>query len=387
MKITDNSTHFLHAIRTIPVDRSPYMLFDLDQFQKNCEVFKKLFPRISLLYAIKAFYSPRSLEVAKGVVDGFDVASPNEAASMIKNNIDPLRIEVSNPVKSIKSIQDFTKLGIKHYTVQSKDEIDKIYRINERAVITVRIKVNDGYSLVPLSDKFGCDPFYAPELLQYAQNIGLVARGVSFHVGSQLLDLEYWESAIRLANNIIKTAQKNGVKANLVNIGGGFCAKYFDTDPSIENTAKIINAALDPTIEYVAEPGRYLVANAAVTVATVISVEKRKEENWIFVDTGRFHSFLGADRYEIFPYIPTVLSGSSKVPKARDQVLSAILTGPTCDSQDIITDDVSLPIDIATGDILVFPNTGAYTTVYGSNFNGFLPPEIINISNQKVEEA
>lgn len=386
MKITDNSTKFLQVIETMPADRSPYMLFDLDQFQENCNTFKNLFPKIKLLYAIKAFYSPQSLMAAKEIVDGFDVASPNEALAMVKNDIDPSRIEVSNPVKSKKSIEEFTKLGIKYYTVQSKDEIDKIYQINKHAVITIRIKVNDGYSLVPLSDKFGCDPFYAPELLQYAQNIGLTARGVSFHVGSQLLDLEYWQSAIQLANDIIQTARKNGVKANIVNIGGGFCAQYFDTDPSIEDTAKIINSLLDTSIDYVAEPGRYLVANAAVTISTVIAVERRREENWVFIDAGRFQSFLGADRYEIFPYMPSVLSSESKAVKERDKIFNAILTGPTCDSQDIIANDVSLPLSIAPGDILVFPNTGAYTTVYGSHFNGFSPPEIINIKNNKIEE-
>jgi ornithine decarboxylase len=230
---------------------------------------------------------------------------------------------------------------------------------------------------VPLSEKFGCNRDEAVDLLLYAKKVGLKPIGLTFHVGSQLLDLTAWEESIGLANSIIREAQDKGIDVGDVNVGGGFPAKYFQGDPDIGMVAEHVNRSLDDSgdIRYTAEPGRFIIANTSVIVSKVIGVERRNGKNWVFIDTGLFQSFLGALQYETFPYQPISLSHQGIDHGTNSRMVSYILTGPTCDSQDVISANVFLPSDLALDDLLVFPNTGAYTVAYGSNFNGFPIPK------------
>jgi ornithine decarboxylase len=367
---------FIDAITRLEIVETPYMLTDLDIVLKNSQNFHKYLPNVDLLYAVKAMYSQEIVNVLKNHVQGFDVASIGEINDLISYGIPAARLYYSNPVKSVSSIITASKLGIKKFTYQSKSELEKIQQHVPNAEVILRVKVNDSHSLVPLSHKFGVTPDDAVGLLVAAQKMGLKPVGVTFHVGSQLLDVEIWEGAIRTAEKIVSIANKEkGLELTTINIGGGFPTKYFESDEDITQTALHINTIIEKSnipIKYVAEPGRYIVADSSVIVSEVIGVEQRNNTKWVFIDTGLYQSFLGAARYEVFPYIPISLSHYGLEATNMTEVT---LTGPSCDSQDIIATNINLPDDIKTGDRLIFPNTGAYTTVYGSRFNGFNVPK------------
>ena len=356
---------------------TPFMLTDLDIIKNNCRNFKAAMPNLELFYAVKAFSSPEIIDSISNEVDGFDVASLKEIKNLLAAGIKPSRLNFSNPVKSGDSIKKAYRLGVKKFAFQSLSELGKLQLNAPGASVYVRVRLRDLPSFVPLSEKFGCNRDEAIDLLMYAKNVGLKPIGLTFHVGSQLLDHAAWEESISLANSIIHEAQVKGINVNLVNVGGGFPTKYFEGDPDINVMAAHVNRALDDTgtIMYAAEPGRYIVADSSVIVSKVIGVERRNGKNWLFIDTGLFQSFLGALQYETFPYQPISLSHQRSDKGMHSETIPYILTGPTCDSQDIITPNVFLPSDLALDDLLIFPNTGAYTVVYGSNFNGFSVPK------------
>lgn len=357
--------------------KTPFMLTDLDIMRENCRHFKAALPRLKLYYAVKAFYSPETIKYIEKDVDGFDVASLKEITDLLAIGISSSRLNFSNPVKSTDAIKKAYRLGVKLFAFQSMSELAKLQMHAPGASVYVRVRLNDSASFVPLSEKFGCNADEAVKLLHYAKMVGLKPVGLTFHVGSQLLDHAAWEESIGLANSILQEAQDQGIDATLINVGGGFPAKYFKGDPEIGTVAEFINRSLDTRedITYTAEPGRYIVANTSVIVSKVIGVERRNGKNWLFIDTGLFQSFLGTLHYETFPYQPISLSHQGIERSASSRMIPYILTGPTCDSQDVISMDVFLPSDLALGDILIFPNTGAYTVVYGSNFNGFPIPK------------
>lgn len=364
---------------------TPFMLTNLDIIKENCRSFKEAMPDLQLYYAVKAFYSPEIIRAISSEVDGFDVASLKEIKDLLAIGIKPSRLNFSNPVKSNDSIKKAYRLGINNFAFQSLSELTKIQLNAPGASVYVRVKLKDPESFVPLSEKFGCNRDEAVGLLLYAQKAGLNPIGLTFHVGSQMLDNEAWESSIQLATDIIHEARAKGVKADLVNVGGGFPTRYFKDDPDIKAVASHINEVIDKNedISFIAEPGRYIVADSSVIVSKVIGVEQRNGKNWLFIDTGLFQSFLGAMHYDTFPYQPISLSHQRPDRNMNAPIVSYILTGPTCDSQDIISTNILLPSDLALDDLLIFPNTGAYTVVYGSNFNGFSIPESYFIHHGK----
>jgi ornithine decarboxylase len=116
------------------------------------------------------------------------------------------------------------------------------------------------------------------------------------------------------------------------------------------------------------EPGRALVAEAGVMVATVIGLAERAGRRWVHLDVGAFNGFMEAlESGNLLRFPVTDSRGSADRPPAH-------LTGPTCDSQDTIMFDVPLSVDVAVDDRVFLGTAGAYTTSYASDFNGFAVP-------------
>ncbi|HEY1085651.1 MAG TPA: type III PLP-dependent enzyme [Candidatus Saccharimonadales bacterium] len=386
MKIVAVNNSLIDAAKRLDKEETPYMLTDLDIIQQNCKRFRENLPSFRLFYAVKALFTDEIVRAMDGLVDGFDVASQGEIQRLLNLGVSVDRLHFSNPVKSVQSITTAHAIGIASFTVQSRQELEKIATNAPKSKIFVRVKLDDTHSLVPLSQKFGCGIDEVKPLFELAKNLGLVPYGIAFHVGSQVLDVNVWDGAIKQVSKLVRMLNEEGIKIQAINIGGGFPTRYFNDDTEITSTASHIKKNIQDDMKdllYIAEPGRYVVANSSVIVSTVIGTELRGGENWLFLDTGLFQSFLGAVRYEIFPYRPISLRQWGEV--AVEQQLYT-LTGPTCDSEDIIAVDVMLPKDIVIGDRLVFPNVGAYTIVYGSSFNGFALPKQKYLKEGKISE-
>jgi ornithine decarboxylase len=96
----------------------------------------------------------------------------------------------------------------------------------------------------PLSRKFGCEPEFATDILELAHNRGLIAHGISFHVGSQQHNVEAWDRALASAATIFRGCAERGINLAMVNLGGGFPARYVRKTPKLESYGKAIFRAL-----------------------------------------------------------------------------------------------------------------------------------------------
>jgi ornithine decarboxylase len=218
-----------------------------------------------------------------------------------------------------------------------------------------------------LNEKFGVEEERAIELLAYAKEMGLKPYGITFHVGSQCMELSNWAEAIERSRLVWESARKRGVELSMLNIGGGFPVRYTTPVHSIADIAKVVKDALRKNlpqdIEIVAEPGRYLVAEAGILVATVIAKAVRKGQKWLYLDAGVFNSLmesLGGIRYH--------LAVQRNAPPSK-----WVVAGPSCDGLDVICKEVELP-ELEVGDKVYIMSAGAYTTAYASEFNGFPIP-------------
>lgn len=356
---------------------TPYMLVNTDTIKSRCKEFKKLLPNTQLFYAYKCFSDDEVIRALDSLVDGYDVASPTEINALIRLGVDPMRMAYSNPVKSRADIREAFEAGVRSFAFQSEGELHKLADEARGSRVYFRVRVDDEASAIAFSSKFGGGTQAAVDLLVQAKEYGLVPVGVTFHVGSQAENLSVWETALKVCQGIIALCKDRGVELSLVNIGGGFPVQYKKTDPSLELVANQVRSSISeyvPGMSTMAEPGRNLVADSAVIVTTVIGVEDRGEATWLFLDTGTFQSFLEVFEFGYFPY--PVYSLRHENEQHQDTATKQyVLTGPSCDSYDTMTQSISLPNDIREGDQLMIGMAGAYTVVYGSDFNGFSVPK------------
>ena len=213
-------------------------------------------------------------------------------------------------------------------------------------------------------------------VLLHSHKIGLEPYGVSFHVGSQQTDPSQWEIAIGKAAMLFKMLLFKGIQLNMINLGGGFPAKYRSEIPSVEAYTDAIMTAMHRHFgsdipEIMIEPGRSLVADAGLIQSEVVLISQKSYEDdkrWVFLDIGKFGG-LAETMDECIKY-------RIRTPWDGNKVGSAILAGPTCDSADILYEKTSyeLPINLRVGDKIQILSTGAYTSTYASvGFNGFPP--------------
>lgn len=360
---------------------TPYMLVNVDVIRKKCLEFKKYLPNIKLYYAMKSFNDIEVLQGIDDLVDGYDVASVTEIKQLLSFDVAPYRMAYNNPVKSLQDIQQAYKLGVRKYTFQSKGELKKLADKAPNSDVFLRMHVADSTSEISFSSKFGANKSDSVDLLIYAKNLGLNPIGITFHVGSQAENKDVWEKAIKRCNDVINELNNRDIKIEIINLGGGIPTQYSLEDPKFNVVADGINRALTtylPKIDAIAEPGRYLVADSSVIVASVIGVEERQGMPWIFIDTGTFQSFFEVFEFGYFPYPVYSLRHQLSVSKRAD-LIECALTGPSCDSYDTMSRSLLLPSDIHEGDKLIIGMAGAYTVVYGSKFNGFPVPKRIYI--------
>lgn len=368
----------LDLVKNCDQYETPFFLFDpqiiKDNFKKICSYFNKA----KVFYAVKANPHPKIIKILKEVGASFEVASKNELKQLIDLGISVDKIIYSAPVKPWEHIQFAFQKGIRVFVFDSEDEINKLSKYAPGSKVFLRIAVEDKGSEFPLSEKFGADPEMSYLLLLKAKEQGLSPYGIVFHVGSQCLNIYNWEKAIRISNIIFKGASRIGIQLKVLNLGGGIPVRYLNKVPKVSEIAQKVNKLIaelfHSDIDIWTEPGRAIVGDAAVLVASVIGKVKRGQNRWLYLDVGAFNGLMETiEKREGFDYEIRVTRKGLEV--------KYIITGPTCDSFDTMFRDIFLP-EIETGDRVYIMNTGAYTLAYASSFNGFPPPAVYFLSKE-----
>src|SRR5882762_8415974 len=262
---------------------TPLVVIDHDLTRRNYAAFRKHLPKVQCYYAVKANAEPAIVRTLYAAGASFDVASLPEFM-LVYENIKHLparqqqdfiwdKIIYANPTKPKETLQALDQYK-PLVTYDNLTELKKIKEFAPHAGVVLRLRVPNTGSMVELSSKFGCDPGEAVDLILAAFKLGLVVEGLSFHVGSQCTNFENFVQALNAAAAVMKEACERGHEIKILDIGGGFPAPYNKHVKPFSVLAKKINgeiARLFPKhIEILAEPGRFLVATAATSVARII---------------------------------------------------------------------------------------------------------------------
>jgi ornithine decarboxylase len=354
----------------------PCLVVDLDVVRENYQNFAKALPDSRVFYAVKANPAPEILKLLAGLGCCFDVASMSEIEAVLAAGVTPERISYGNTVKKEREIAAAFRLGVSLFAIDCEAEAEKIARAAPASRVICRIHCDGSGAEWPLSRKFGCEPAYAADILEFAHKQGLVPHGVSFHVGSQQHNIEAWDRALASTAAVFRGCAERGIALSVVNLGGGFPARYVRKTPKLESYGKAIFRSLrkhfgNAVPETIVEPGRGLVGNAGMIEAEVVLIAKRSPEDevrWVYLDIGKFHGLAETIDESIRYPIRTA--------KDRDDTAPCIIAGPTCDSVDVLYEKTPypLPVSLAIGDKVLIEAAGAYTATYSSvGFNGFPP--------------
>jgi len=384
---------------------TPLLIIDHKRIRKNYREFKKRLPKVQVYYAIKANSEPEIIKTLYNEGSSFDVASIAELR-LVLDTLTPLlqrdfislpdfiwkRIIYANPVKSSDSLPELDMYK-PLLTYDSPEEMKKIKLNCPSAGLLLRIKISDNGSLVKFSNKFGIEPEKAAELIEETIKSGLVVEGISFHVGSQCNNFENFIKALESIAHIFKKVESMGYKIGeletrgepikQIDIGGGFPVRYNGNEKLFRELAKILNKGFDKlfseeNIDILAEPGRFLVANAGTLVTRVILAKHSTKIPCYHIDDGIYHTF-SAVMYDHFELKLQSVKGGEKT--------ECYVFGPTCDGLDELsknqyirnTAKIFLP-KLFEGDLIYQENIGAYSNASSTNFNGMPSAKIIHIN-------
>jgi len=356
----------------IKMHGTPLLVIDKAQLTTEYAKFRRLLPRVRLFYAIKANPHPDIIKTLADLGGSFDVASEGEMRHVLAQGVGEDRIIFANTIKRPEALEFARKAKVNFCTFDNEPEIYKIAKHAPGCRVLARLKVANIGSLVELSLKFGADQDQIVPMLLKARAMGLKAEGVSFHVGSQCLNIDNYLHAFEAVSDIVEEAARHDLKITTVNIGGGFPIRHFKHDNvGMETFAGTMRRELDrlfdKSINIMAEPGRALAGPSGMLITRVVGRSIRNNKNYYYLDDGVYGDFSGI----VFDHSKYEFKTLTKTQK-----FLSILAGPTCDSFDTISISEELP-ELEVGSVVYVQNIGAYSCASALTFNGIPPAKAI----------
>ncbi|MBF8268455.1 MAG: ornithine decarboxylase/arginine decarboxylase [Gammaproteobacteria bacterium] len=359
---------------------TPLLVLDCNVLKRQVEQLRKALPGVDFFYAVKAFPHPDIINTMDQCGVGFDLASSGEIELVRQFYINPRNTIHTHPIKKNRDIRDSLRFGCTTFVVDNGEEMKKFYPYQNRVGLLLRVSFPNPDAIVDLSRKFGCSPDEAIELLEMAKQMGMHVKGLSFHVGSQSRNSNMHVTAIRRCREILNDYNRHAeIPMSMLDIGGGFPVNYCDTMPDIDTFCAPITEALrdlGEDLHIIAEPGRFLVAPAAISITAVTGKAARGGRNWYYLDDGVYGAYSG----QIFDHARYPIRCLKAGPASP-----SVLAGPTCDSIDIISEEIQLP-ELEIGDLVIGEMMGAYTVSTATDFNSLSRCEIIVLNKPEAAD-
>ena len=369
---------------------TPLFIYDEEHLRARCRETVASFGD-QAVYAGKAFLCLAMARLAHEEGLRIDVASGGELFVALAAGVPGERLVMHGNNKSMDELEAAAKAGVGRLVVDSFDELDRIIELHDRTghVFDALIRVTPGieahthhYVATGQDDsKFGftlSTGVASAAVIAARSNPGLRLRGCHLHIGSQVFRVDSFASALGAMAGFVRSH-----RLEELSMGGGLGVPYVtgETAPSITEYARILRAAADEAdldVVLSVEPGRAIAAAAAVTLYTVGTVKEIPGiRTYVSVDGGMSDNprpILYGSGYEAF--LPRAVT-SDRTRKVR-------VVGKHCESGDVLVRDALVPDDLAVGDYLAMPVTGAYGHSMGSNYNKVPRPAVLFVANGKA---
>jgi len=373
----------LAALRRREPAASACWVYDLDQVEARATRFKAAFAPLGVHagYALKANALPSILRRVRAAGLAAEAGSLGELFGARREGFTAGERILNGNGRTPEEAEFAAREGVHSVNADHIDELDLLQQHAARAGTSVRValRVNpgidtDGHAYVATGHdaaKFGVAPGEALEAWAgRARWPGLRLDGVHLHVGSQLMDPGPLERAADTARELAEESARRRAPLGLVNLGGGFGVDYSGVGPEFPleaHAGRLARKLAALRVEWVMEPGRWLVAPAGVLLAEVLWVKRRGGAS----DGGsRRFVVLAAGMNDLIR--PALYGARHRIVPVRTRAgheEAATVVGPVCESADVFEREALLP-PLERGDLVALLDAGAYGAVMSSNYNG-----------------
>jgi diaminopimelate decarboxylase len=367
---------------------TPLFVYDEAQLRARCREARAVFGDGGAIYATKAFLCRAMARLVHEEGLRLDVATGGEMHVALSAGVPADRLELHGNNKSPAELELALSIGVGRIVVDSFDELDRIEQLVATGLPrpTVLLRINPGIEVHThehvqtgnLDSKFGFPlaTGQADDAVRRATDSAAVDLvGLHMHIGSQVFSVDnFLEGMVKVAPFVIEHALPELV------VGGGLGVAYVEGDdaPTItEWGTAILESCREHGIraEISVEPGRAITASAAITLYTVGTIKFIPGvRTYVAVDGGMSDNprpVLYGSGYETF--LPRAVTSRREMPIR--------LVGKHCESGDLLVREGLVPADLAVGDIIATPVTGAYGHSMGSNYNKVLRPPVVFVAD------
>jgi diaminopimelate decarboxylase len=374
---------------------TPVYVYDEADIRARCRAYRAAFGD-GVAYASKAFLCVAMAKLVHEEGLHLDVATGGELYIARAAGFPPERIVFHGNNKSMPELRVALEVGVGRIAVDSTDELARLESLVRDGLPApyVHIRVTPGveahtheYIETGAEDSkfgFGLENGDALAAVRRVVDGGVLRlAGVHCHIGSQVFRLDSFERAVEKMVGLVRTIEvEAGATVDELDLGGGLGVRYLsgDAPPTIEQYAALVREAVGKALadagvqsrpRLLTEPGRSIAAPAGITLYTVGTIKRIEGvRTYVAVDGGMSDNLrpvaYGA-RYEAF--LPARATA--------DRTATVTIAGKHCEQGDVIVRDALLPGDIAIGEILATPVTGAYGQSMASNYNKVLRPAVV----------
>lgn len=365
---------------------TPLFVYDEEHLRARCREAVAAFGD-GVAYASKAFLCKAMAALAHEEGMHLDVATGGELHVALAAGVPAHRLVLHGNNKSLDELRHARQVGVGRIVVDSFDELERLAALHAedglvpkvlvRATPGVEAHTHEFVRTGQIDSKFGFgvatgDAAAAVARAQDSPAVDLL--GVHMHIGSQVFVADFFHQAVDV---VAPWVRELGLPE--LSLGGGLGVAYVDGEEAPTLTewgTAVLEACRDAGIEarILAEPGRSIVAQAAITLYTVGTIKAVPGvRTYVSVDGGMSDNprpVLYGSGYE------------AMLPRAADAERPRVVTivGKHCESGDVLVRDAHVPDDLAVGDILATPVTGAYGHSMGSNYNKVLRPPVVFVA-------
>jgi len=337
-----------------------------------------------ICYAVKANSNRAVLATLARLGCGADVVSEGELRQAIAAGIPADKIVFAGVGKQATEMVYALRQGVFQFNVESEPELDMLSQVATgmglTAPVTIRInpdvdaethaKISTGHG----ETKFGIPLSRARDVFRHAATLpGIRALGVHVHIGSQLTSTGPFRNAFAKVVELVGALRADGHVIERVDLGGGLGVSYNDEAPPLPADYGAVVAEMfgNLGVKLVFEPGRLIVGNAGILVASVIYVKEGLTRRFYVTDAA-MNDLIRPTLYEAFHRIEPVVE-----PAAGTTRTPVDIVGPVCETGDIFAEERPMP-PMKSGDLLAIFSAGAYGAVMASTYNSrLLVPEVL----------
>lgn len=365
--------------REIWEGKTPCFILDRTIVRDKLKEFRYNFEG-EIAYSLKTNPHPEIVRIVNNIGNTFTVCSLEELSQLHEIIGDSSRVIYLSPSLDEEELKEALQFGVKRVSLDSPAQVELVDKYKNR-LDEVFVRVSTASMIKKEDFPYEKHSFLGMTLEDVVTELERfepppLKIGLHNHLSSQNTDIESWRQNLQVIYGLTRDLKEKGINLNSLNLGGGFPVSYTKTAPSLNKIRQIVRRyqqemrSLYPDLEFIFEPGRYIVAESVALVTRVMQQKRFSDKNILVVDSSAYNSYM--DAMLVGLELPCKTINPEKTDNTNTEKYT--IRGRSPCSLDILRREVNLP-KTEVGDYIIFLNAGAYN--FASDFVSLEKPKTI----------